>query len=339
MLNKTFTSFTATDFLNDADFLRYIKYNTPADTAFWDQWLADGPANLNAFKEAKLQLEMILSDQRSDVPADFRNSLLKDINHSIDQYDRRQRRKVVRMVWISGVAASLVLVAFAGWFFQSTVTITSAFAERRLVHLPDGSDVQLNSNSSISYPRAFNWKARREVRLKGEGYFRVKHININPEQIEKGELFVAITNNAHVQVLGTEFNLKERRNTTNIALVNGKIKVTSLKTGTEYMMKPGDLINLGDDGKEIVRKHTLDSQVAWISGRLIVNQTSVNEILREFEDLYGYDVVLENPALGNKKIDGAISIKSEESLLFTLKNILNVNITKEGNRIYLKNRP
>lgn len=338
MLNKTFTSFTITDFLDDADFLRYIKYNAPADVAFWDKWQAESPANLEIFNAAKLQLHLILSDRRIEVPADFKDSLLKDINFSVNKFQSNQRKKVVRLIWTSGIAASMLLIAFVAWFSQSIITVKAEFAQNKLVHLPDGSEVQLNANSILTYPRAFNWKARREVHLTGEGYFKVKHINVNPEQIEKGELFVAITKAAHVQVLGTEFNLKERHNRTNIALVKGKVRVTALKTGTNYMMKPGDLINLGEDGKEVTDGNQLGNQTAWITGKIIVNQTSVNDILREFEDLYGYKVVLDNPALGNKKIDGAISIKTEESLLFTLKNILNVNIKKEGNTIYLKNR-
>ncbi|QDW24175.1 DUF4974 domain-containing protein [Pedobacter sp. KBS0701] len=338
MPNKRYNSFNVENFLDDADFLRYVKHNNSVDVSFWDNWQANIPENLASFKAAKLQLQLILSDQPKIATSNFRDQLLADINISIDTIQKAKRSKTIRLIVTSGIAASLFVVAFVSWFFLSTVTVKSNFAENRLVHLPDGSEIQLNANSVLSYARAFKWKARREVRLKGEAYFKVKHININPDQIKKGELFVAITDGAKVQVLGTEFNLKDRHNTTTIALVKGKIQVSSNKTGQRYIMHPGDFIDFNPNGNRVKNAVGSTNQTAWLSGKIILNQTTVSEILREFEDLYGYKVILDSPALGNKKIDGAISIKSEESLLFTLKNILNVDIQKEGKTIYLKNR-
>jgi ferric-dicitrate binding protein FerR (iron transport regulator) len=103
-------------------------------------------------------------------------------------------------------------------------------------------------------------------------------------------------------------------------------------------MQPGDFIHFDENGKKLTTALNAGNETAWLSGKIIVSQTTVNEIIKDFEDLYGYHVVLDSPALGEKKIDGTISIRSEETLLFTLKNILNVNIKKEGKTIYLKNR-
>ncbi|WP_025146479.1 FecR family protein [Pedobacter jeongneungensis] len=338
MPNKTYNSYNAENFLDDADFLRYVKYNNPSDVSFWNNWQAVKPENLKSFKEAKLQLQLILSDQPKAETINFRELLLQDINLSVDAIQKSKKRKLIRLVWTSGIAASFLMVTLISWFFLSEITIKSDFAENRLVHLPDGSEVKLNANSSLTYARAFNWKVRREVHLAGEAYFKVKHININSDQVKKGELFIAITDGASVQVLGTEFNLKDRHRKTSVALIKGKIQVSSNSTGKSYVMHPGDFIDLDGNGNSVENVNDFANQTAWLSGKIVVNQTTVNEILREFEDLYGYKVMLDSPALGNKKIDGAISIKSEESLLFTLKNILNVDIQKEGKTIYLKNR-
>lgn len=338
MPNKSYTSYNTENFLDDADFLRYVKHNNAVDVSFWNDWQSASPENLKSFNEAKLQLQIIVSDQPKIEKNDFRNQLLQDINISIDGLQLAKRRKTIHLIWTSGIAASLLVIAFTSWFFLSTVTVKSNYAENRSVYLPDGSEIQLNANSALTYARAFKWKARREVHLSGEAYFKVKHININPDQVKKGELFVAITDGAKVQVLGTEFNLKDRHHKTTVALIKGKIQVSSNKTGKSYMMSPGDFIDFDNQGNRVENAKGLNNRTAWLTGKIIVNQTSVNEILSEFEDLYGYSVILDSPALGNKKIDGAISIKSEESLLFTLKNILNVNIKKEGKTIYLKNR-
>mgnify|MGYP001472807545 FL=1 len=69
--------------------------------------------------------------------------------------------------------------------------------EKITVKLPDGSTVKLNSGSSITYPEMF-LDDRREVVLKGEGFFDVKKNQKQP--------FIVMANKAKVKVLGTSFN-------------------------------------------------------------------------------------------------------------------------------------
>eukprot|EP01012_Entosiphon_sulcatum_P065605 TRINITY_DN94572_c0_g1_i1.p1 TRINITY_DN94572_c0_g1~~TRINITY_DN94572_c0_g1_i1.p1 ORF type:complete len:339 (+),score=35.13 TRINITY_DN94572_c0_g1_i1:712-1728(+) len=338
MANKPLSNFTSTEFLDDKRFLRYVKHNSAQDVEFWEEWKAGDPENLAAFYEAELQLRIILSDKPVDPSADFMNDLLRDINISIDKHQLIKRKSKIRMFWISGIAASLVLCSGLLWFYTSRITVRADFAENKILYLPDGSEVRLNSNSEISYRRAMNYLPNRLVEVTGEAYFKVKHLNEDAREIQRGDFFLATTSHAIVKVLGTEFNLKDRHNKTYVSLIRGKIELSSIRTGSRYLMKPGESIDLDSLGNPVGKSLELSGMPAWLSGKLIVNQTTVREIIHEFEDLYGYQVILDSPELGEKKIDGTISIKSEESLLFTLKNILNVDVKKDGKKIYLKNR-
>jgi len=338
MINQQYNSYTPEDFLNDQFFIRYVKYNQPEDIAFWTKWLQQSPENISSFTAARLQLQVVFSAQELPVPAQFKANLLHSINSSIDVVEKTKKRKRFNLQMISGLAASLFIGLFISWYFVSSIVVHTDFAAQKMVFLPDGTQVQLNSNSTLTYARAFNWKSRREVKLVGEAYFKVKHLNVTPDQVKRGEVFIASTKGISIQVLGTEFNVKERHDQADVSLVKGKISVTALRTGLQYLMNPGDNLNFDSKGNKMEGEKVLDNKLAWLSGKLIVNKTTVNTILREFEDLYGYQVILDSPALGNKKIDGVISIKNEESLLFTLKNILNVDIEKDGNTIYMKNR-
>ncbi|NII81049.1 MULTISPECIES: FecR family protein [unclassified Pedobacter] len=338
MTSKLYHSFQTEDFLADEDFLRFVKYSYPDDVIFWSNWTEKSPENIQAYRSAVIQLKLILSDSEIGVSPSFRENLLMDINDSINEFERKRKNKRIRTIWLSGAASIILMATCFSWYFLSTIVVRADYAEDLLVHLPDGSEVRMNKNSTLSYARAFNWKARREVSLDGEAYFKVKHLNLTPDQIKRGELFVAVTNGVAVQVLGTEFNLKDRHHKTNVTLIKGKIQVQSKKTGRKYMLRPGELLDFDEKGIAVQKMQTAEVQTAWLSGKIIVNQTKVSDILQEFEDLYGYTVIVDNPALLQKKIDGAISIKSEESLLFTLKNILDVDVKKEGKTIYLKNR-
>jgi ferric-dicitrate binding protein FerR (iron transport regulator) len=71
--------------------------------------------------------------------------------------------------------------------------------------LPDNSTVILNANSSLRYQE--NWEAEllREVWVDGEAFFSVVHTH-NHQRFR-----VNVTDDLKVEVLGTEFNVKDRR--------------------------------------------------------------------------------------------------------------------------------
>ncbi|WP_412468137.1 FecR domain-containing protein [Pedobacter sp. KLB.chiD] len=339
MTKQDYTTFTISDFLEDPDFLRHVKYQLPEDRLFWKNWQEAKPENLAAYLAAELQLQLMLSPKPLKTPPGLEENLLATIHQSIAKGHKRLRIRRQQYYWAGGIAASLFMVLFISWFFNATVRIHTTYGERKKITLPDGSEVILNANSTLSYPRAYAWKQNRAVKLEGEAYFKVKHLNRDIAQVKRGELFTAQTGTIEVQVLGTTFNIRERRGMAHVALIEGSVRVRSVKTGQRYQMKPGNVVQINSrNGLLTVEKQGSLQQSAWTDGRLIVNQTTVNEILRDFEDVYGYRVILDDPALGDKKIDGSISIKSEEGLLFTLSHILNVNIQKQGKVIYLKNR-
>lgn len=338
MSNHKYSNFSSEDFLADADFLRYVKRPNREDEQFWQAWLAAKPENKEAFLQARLQLGIILSNRSVSFSVETSEHLLVRINQSVDGVQHKRVVRTHRLIWTAGIAASLFFALIGIWFFQSTVNVTTTFGQSKIVLLPDGSEVRLNANSSVSYARAFNWKRSREVVLRGEAFFNVKHINQDAAKVERGELFEVSSTTVKVQVLGTEFNMKIRSGNSSVALIRGKVRVSSMKSGVTYVVKPGELIRFNTAGQLIRDSGQNDRATAWTVGNMVVKQTAVNDIIKEFEELYGYNIILDSPALGAKKIDGTISIKTEESVLFQLSNILNVDIVKDGNTIRLKSR-
>lgn len=98
----------------------------------------------------------------------------------------------------------------AGW---TTVTAT---APGRTETLPDGSSIQLASQSSISYPANFN--ADRQIRLSGDAAFNVTHNPSNPFRVQ--------TKDITITVLGTSFSITTITGQTNVAVREGLIEVS-----------------------------------------------------------------------------------------------------------------
>ena len=86
--------------------------------------------------------------------------------------------------------------------------------------LADGTQVWLNAESELSYPTRFTGNTR-EVKLKGEAYFKVTK---NAEQP-----FIVKTKEIDIRVLGTSFNVAAYQTdlTTSVTLVEGSVAVST----------------------------------------------------------------------------------------------------------------
>ena len=103
-------------------------------------------------------------------------------------------------------------------------------------------------------------------------------------------------------------------------------------------MKPGEIVRYNGILQKQTLEQTRNVPEAWLEGNMVVSGLTARQIIDNFEDTYGYKVVLEDSTLASKQIDGTIAFNSEETILYTLSNILNVNIYKEGRIIYLRSR-
>ena len=335
---EKYQTYSTEDFLNDTDFIRWVKEASAEDRNAWENWLQSAPKNVAAYQQAIIILQTVLSAERLEPSQTFGASLFKDIQLSIEKEEKKQR--VMRWVRIASVAtAAMVTIAVGiGWYAQSMITIHTDYAQQKQIILPDNSRVTLNANSSISYHRAWTWQPKREVWVNGEVFLKVAHLNTNPAHIQSKEQFSVHAAAVLIDVLGTEFNVKERRKQVEIALLKGSIRVQTENQTTSILMKPGEMVLYNGTLQKKTLQQTKSVPQAWLEGNLIVNGLTVGEIINNFEDTYGYKVILEDSTLASKQIDGAIAFNSEETILYTLSNILNVNIYKEGKVIHLRSR-
>ena len=173
-------------------------------------WVAESEENRLYFKALKDQNEVWnLTDfampelDESDV-----NAALDAVNTKIDAIEETET-KVVQMPWIrrnyryvSGVAAAFLIALFVGFLvrnpFNSTVTYAFNGQNESSFVLPDGTSVNFDSESTITYPEQFD-KSSRSVDFEGVAYFDVTKDENRP--------FVIHCNNMDVEVLGTTFLL------------------------------------------------------------------------------------------------------------------------------------
>nr|WP_297782604.1 FecR family protein [uncultured Allomuricauda sp.] len=140
------------------------------------------------------------------------------------------------------VAAVIAVLLAGSYFYVNTLNeeVTTDFAERSEVVLPDNSEIFLNADSHISYSKK-NWDNKRNVDLEGEAFFKVA----------KGKKFTVSTDQGTVSVLGTQFNVENRKGFFEVTCYEGLVSVThnnnesKLPAGSSFLVINGKIIKTG----------------------------------------------------------------------------------------------
>ena len=162
--------------------------------------------------------------------------------------------KIFRRILYSAAAAVIAMIVFLTGSYVATKRTDSMLAHsmtsievpagsRMDITLPDGTQVKLNSGTTLTYPMKFSDR-KRNVELRGEALFNVTH---NPDQP-----FVVSTYASDIEVLGTKFNVNAypEKNSFHVALIEGKVKVNS-KSGQVAYLYPGETVTLSDNNTSV----------------------------------------------------------------------------------------
>lgn len=160
------------------------------------------------------------------------------------------------------------------------------------ISLADGSKVWLNAGSSVTYPVAFIGNERR-VTITGEAYFEVTHDASKPFHVSFGPPPTGGHRGGEVEVLGTHFNINayDDEEMIRTTLLEGKIKVTELKTQNSKLINPGHQAAIADSRLTIFENVDLDAVIAWKNGKFMFNEKAeIQTIMRQLSRWYDVEV-------------------------------------------------
>ncbi len=255
--------------------------------------------------------------QPKQLPLPPLQSQKKEIEKRIWQKIQAQIRPasnglMIKMAWLAGVAACLVL-GFV-WFSsdkvpqnnettllkdpeQVGIEIKNTTMLEQKVRLEDGTVVMLKQNSSIIYDKNYN-KAKREVHLIGEAFFKVKRNVTKPFVVHTGELTT--------EVLGTSFRIKhyEKAKTIEVSVTTGKVSVYAEKPNRPaerngVILTTNQRVVFDVASKNIVPS-IVDDPVPIVSierapPQLDFREASLQQVLDDLSKLYGLEFMIANP--------------------------------------------
>lgn len=219
------------------------------------------------------------------------------------------------------VAAILVL-AFGIFYYTYTqdTVIKTTIAEQIPTELPDGSLIEINAATTLSFNKN-NWHNKREVKLNGEAYFKVA----------KGSRFDVITPDGTVTVLGTEFNVKQRKNFFEVECFEGRVKVNH---NNKTVILDKNLSYIANNTKSSNTTHQ-KTEPDWLNSESNYKSVSLDLVLEDLQRQY--NITINSKGIDTKQIfTGSITHKNLDLALQSITAALNISYTKKGNSITFK---
>lgn len=334
----------------DPEFIRWVQIPTPDTDVFWQRWIETAPHHPVLARQARQLVQLFQFEslplgltERQRLETQLRQKLSRDGGLAVNDSTPPQlvETKIIPLWgriaprWAYGIAASVAFVFLAGfWFWQQRTTppawdYMTAYGQTRRIELPDHSIVTLNANSRLRL--ASGWKAgkdltTREVWLDGEAFFDIRKKTGAP-----AARFTVHSGRVDVTVLGTTFDVTQRRGTTQVVLSTGRVRLEGLPTGTQ-LMTPGDRViyrettSMADQQRVERSRVNPANYMAWQQREWVLDNTSLQEIATMLNDQFGLTVTLDNPGLGDRRLSGRMSIESPTIFLENLATILGVSV-------------
>ncbi|MGF6393678.1 FecR family protein [Pseudomonas plecoglossicida] len=294
---------------------------TAVEREVFTRWLAADPRHADEY-QAMLEI--------------WQTAELLPRSATVIDLDPPARRAPERRNWrplASAAALALLALPLAGWtgweqgWLPNRYQHFSATDRTRNVQLSDGSTVELNLNSELTY---FNYKDRRQVTLKrGEAFFKVQHDSAHP--------FIVRAGHGQTRVTGTQFNVWKYQDQVKVTLVQGSVLVSSNGSPDGYRLGPGMQASYrtGDFEPHLAQSEDYGNSLAWRSGKLVLDNLSLEQALPVINRYLETPLLLADARTGQIRISGIYNTREVGRLVDNLPKVLPVYLTrsKDGSTV------
>jgi len=250
------------------------------------------------------------------------------IESRVSDPDIGRKLPAVARIRFMAAAASVLFLFSVGFYLYSDYLFydiyRTAYGVTQNIRLEDGTEVKLNAHSTLKVPKDLGRENIRKVWLDGEAFF---HVAKRPAKVK----FVVHTENLNVEVLGTRFNVNNRRGNTEVVLDEGSVKLYSDELNSDpVIMKPGDYVALHKEDT-VFRKMAVkpEKYTAWQANKLVFEDTPLREVAEKIEDYYGVKIRLDSKQLGDRQVTGTLPNNDLEVVLKSLSASHNLEIERK----------
>ncbi|HWB50395.1 MAG TPA: FecR family protein [Stellaceae bacterium] len=232
-----------------------------------------------------------------------------------------RRSALSRRAWMHGAVAAGALGLVGGGYVATHPGLFAdyhtAVAQRQSLTLPDGSDVELASDTALSL--AFDDAKRRVVLHRGEAFFTVAPDVRRP--------FVVAAGGGETKALGTAFDVKWVGNAVNVAVVEHAVLV-SFAGGTTVTVSAGSQIRYDEAGFGPLHPADVTAVEAWRQDRLFFQDTPLRDVVADLERYRHGRIVITDRRIGDIPVTGIFRTDKTEDALQTIADTLPVRVSE-----------
>ena len=275
-----------------------------AEGAAFKRWLLAEPGHRAAYDQAQALW------QKTAAPA---ARLAAEEQQGLQRYLDAMARPPARRPWRQRVAALAVAACLVlamgvaggwhpGYWLRDLQADYSSAGQIRQVVLQDQSQVTLDAGSAIAVDFAHG--ERRVRLLHGAAFFQVTHT---------GAPFLVEAGGGEVRVLGTQFEVREQGEGTQVTVRNGRVAVSPVQGAVARELTANQQVAYaaGRVGDTLVVDS--DNRLAWRQGWLNYYQVPLAQVVEDLGRYYPGRILVLDGELRQRKVSGSFPV--DEPLL------------------------
>jgi len=312
---------------------------TPIQQAEFDRWVAADPQHLAKFEE--YDGTWALLDRMPEVPP---------------KEARRDSRLSAphRTLWGVLAAAAAIALVYVGWWRPQHYSdaLVTRIGDTRSIALPDGSEIQLNTDSGVSV--SFSPDRRRVTLVRGEVHFNVAKDAARP--------FVVEANGVAIRAVGTAFKVRLHSGAVDVLVTEGRVRVArsgeseAPSVGMPMSHEapsalPTPELQAGQRARVSLRQEPtaaaapeaeiaavspaqIKRELSWQERRLEFSDATLAEIVAEFNRYNTRRLVVQDSALASMRFGGSFQSNDPARFVRMLTDNFPVKVVEnEGERV------
>ena len=248
-----------------------------------------------------------LCSQITSPPVPSKDEVWMRLEQLIDILDQKSPNgnTITKPIWIKwqprfvyAFLLAFLLIMPTTIRYLNTNTVSSEFGmTNRNVVLSDGTSIQLNADSKISYASNYG-NSNRNVSLKGEAFF-----NVIPSNVP----FIVTTDFAKITVLGTKFNVRARDDGFETGVNEGSVRIN--KNDKSLVLSKGQRALIESKNAETIHSSSTNNHYpGWLNNKIICDGTSLDKICKEIERNYNIKIIFKDVSKKKISISGIIDL-------------------------------
>lgn len=294
------------------------------DRAIVDEWRKESSENELRYQETLTAWDALSLLHEMEQFNSF--AALKKVNTRLSQPNSSKWLAIIQRI---AAILLLPLMIYSGYLTARNISIRKLPEEHVMIEtvssrqgmvtkfsLSDGTYVWLNSGSDLQFPIRFSGNMR-EVKLRGEAFFKVTKNEKQPFRVNAKEL--------KVDVIGTSFNVMSYDGETQseVILIEGKVNLSGVKgqVKKEYgIIHPGQRAIFKEESREVYIKDVeVDKYISWRDGNLIFRDDPMEDVISRLSRWFNVEIVVNDPEIKSYVYTATFRNENLEQVLKLLK--------------------